>query len=237
MRRRQIGRDNEHIVKALYARQQHDPNATLDFLLLSGGGDHGAFGTGFLLGWANVPPGASALPKFDGVSGVSTGALIAPFAFLGTRADYETIDRLFRNPKPDWWKRRGLLFFLPDNASLAAVPGLERDLRAQVTLPFAKRIVEAAHAGSRAAHPSHRSRQRHCRRFRSDRSRARSGRRRRSQHRHQHSPFLGRDPGRVPACRDRRQALCRWRHRQQFLLRRPDAGGGHIRRDVAAHAP
>jgi hypothetical protein len=140
-------RDSEHIVQALYARQQHDPNTTLDFLLLSGGGDHGAFGTGFLLGWADVPPGVNALPKFDGVSGVSTGALIAPFAFLGTQADYETIDRLFRNPKPDWWKRRGLLFFLPDNASLAAVPGLERDLRAQVTLPFAKRIVQAATPG------------------------------------------------------------------------------------------
>ena len=103
----------------------------------------GAFGTGFLLGWATVPPGPGALPKFDGVSGVSTGALIAPFAFLGTPADYETIDHLFRNPKPDWVERRGLFFFLPENASLADVPGLVRDLRSEVNLKFAKRIVEA----------------------------------------------------------------------------------------------
>ena len=68
-------------VETLYARQQLDPNATLDFLLLSGGGDHAAFGAGFLSGWASVE-GKNAMPKFDGVSGVSAGALIAPFAFL-----------------------------------------------------------------------------------------------------------------------------------------------------------
>jgi hypothetical protein len=141
--------DIEQHVRTLYARQQGDPNATLDFLLLSGGGDRGAFGTGFLLGWSTVASGANALPKFDGVSGVSTGAFIAPFAFLGTHADYETIDRLFRNPKPDWVERRGLFFFLPDNASLAEVPGLVRDLRAQVDPQFAERIVQAASTGRR----------------------------------------------------------------------------------------
>ena len=141
--------DNEYLVQSLYARQQLDPNATLDFLLLSGGGDRGAFGTGFLLGWGTVAAGPNARPKFDGVSGVSTGAFIAPFAFLGTAADYETIDRLFRNPKPDWVERRGLFFFLPENASLAEVPGLERDMRAQVDLKFAKRIVEAGFGGRR----------------------------------------------------------------------------------------
>jgi hypothetical protein len=139
--------DNEGHVRALYARQQRDPNATLDFLLISGGADRGAFGTGFLLGWATVASGANALPRFDGVSGVSTGAFIAPFAFLGTPADYETIDRLFRNPKPDWVERRGLFFFLPENASLAEVPGLVRELRAQVDLQFAGRIAQAGSTG------------------------------------------------------------------------------------------
>ena len=150
--------DIEGHVRTLYARQQHDPNATLDFLLLSGGGDRGAFGTGFLLGWSTVASGANALPKFDGVSGVSTGAFIAPFAFLGTHADYETIDRLFRNPKPDWVERRGMFFFLPDNASLAEVPGLVRDLRAQVDPQFAERIVASGQhrRTSRAADSSHR---------------------------------------------------------------------------------
>ena len=100
-------------MRTLYARQRRDPNATLDFLPISGGGDRGAFGTGFLLGWATVASGADALPKFDGVSGVSTGAVIAPFAFLGTDADYEKIDRLFRNPRPDWVEQRGVFSSCP----------------------------------------------------------------------------------------------------------------------------
>jgi hypothetical protein len=140
-------RDIAHHVEALYARQQRDPNTTLDFLLLSGGGDRGAFGAGFLLGWSTIPPGPGAMPRFDGVSGVSTGAFIAPFAFLGTQADYETVDRLFRNPKPDWAEPRGLFFFLPENASLSEVSGLARDLRSQANLQFAKRIDQAGTLG------------------------------------------------------------------------------------------
>ena len=113
--------DIAHNVQTLYARQQRDPNATLDFLLLSGGGDRGAFGAGFLLGWASVG-GENALPKFDGVSGVSAGALIAPFAFLGTQADLETVDRLVRDPKPDWVVRRGIFFFCPRTRASPTYP-------------------------------------------------------------------------------------------------------------------
>lgn len=52
--------------------------ATLDVLIISGGGDWGALGAGFLKGWGRVPPGAMAKPAFDAVPGVSIGALIAP---------------------------------------------------------------------------------------------------------------------------------------------------------------
>lgn len=48
-------------------------------LALSGGSDSGAYGAGFLNGWS----ASGARPSFSIVSGVSTGALIAPFAFLG----------------------------------------------------------------------------------------------------------------------------------------------------------
>ena len=135
--------DIKRLVDTMYARQQIDPHCTMDFLLLSGGGDRGAFGTGFLLGWSTVAPGAGAMPKFQGVSGVSTGAFIAPFAFLGTSADLATVDDLFRNPKSDWVTRRGTFFFLPENVSLATVPGLERDLHSQMHMEFAKRIEQA----------------------------------------------------------------------------------------------
>jgi hypothetical protein len=59
-------------------------------LVLSGGGPNGAFGAGFLNGWSTT----GTRPVFKIVSGVSTGALMAPFAFLGPSYD-ETLRRLY----------------------------------------------------------------------------------------------------------------------------------------------
>src|SRR5262249_9982626 len=56
---------------------------TVDVLALSGGGDWGAFGSGFLVGWGECPDPLDRRPTFDAVTGVSTGAVIAPFAYLG----------------------------------------------------------------------------------------------------------------------------------------------------------
>ncbi|WP_342722062.1 patatin-like phospholipase family protein [Bradyrhizobium sp. B097] len=53
------------------------------YLALSGGGADGAYGVGVLNGWT----AAGNRPSFSVVSGVSTGGLIAPFAFLGPRYD------------------------------------------------------------------------------------------------------------------------------------------------------
>lgn len=135
------------LVERMRARRATDPNATLDVLAISGGGDWGAFGTGFLRGWGEVTDPAVKRPNFDVVSGVSTGALIAPFAFLGTEADLKTVDDLYRNPKGDWVKTRGLLFFLPDNASFAEVPGLEREIEAVITEEFAQRVAREGRDG------------------------------------------------------------------------------------------
>jgi hypothetical protein len=72
----------------------------LDFLIVSGGGDWGAFGAGFLKGWHKVPAQHPlAKPEFDIVTGVSTGTLIAPFAFLGDGPTIDQIVTLYRNPE------------------------------------------------------------------------------------------------------------------------------------------
>jgi hypothetical protein len=55
----------------------------VNFLALSGGGSDGAFGAGLLAGWT----ASGKRPEFDLVTGVSTGALTAPFAFLGPKYD------------------------------------------------------------------------------------------------------------------------------------------------------
>ena len=54
-----------------------------NYLAVSGGGDNGAFGAGLLNAWTET----GTRPQFKGVTGVSTGALIAPLAFLGPQYD------------------------------------------------------------------------------------------------------------------------------------------------------
>ena len=64
------------------------PNAPLpemQLLAVSGGGENGAFGAGLLCGWSEH----GTRPVFELVTGVSTGALIAPFAYLGSRYDWQ----------------------------------------------------------------------------------------------------------------------------------------------------
>jgi hypothetical protein len=118
------------------------PPPVIDILIISGGGDWGAFGAGFLKGWLNVPAQHPlAKPEFDAVTGVSTGALIAPFAFLGDERSIDQIVTLYRNPREDWVEERGFLYFLPGNISFAEVPGLEREMRRYVTMDLARRIA------------------------------------------------------------------------------------------------
>ena len=61
--------------------EKHPPVSNL--LAISGGAEDGAFGAGLLVGWSD----AGTRPAFDLVTGVSSGALIAPFAFLGREHD------------------------------------------------------------------------------------------------------------------------------------------------------
>lgn len=84
------------------------PLPPIHFLAVSGGGDDGAFGAGLLVGWTET----GARPAFKGVTGISTGALIAPFAFLGPEYDDELRAVYTTIGPPDVLKRRGLLAVL-----------------------------------------------------------------------------------------------------------------------------
>jgi hypothetical protein len=89
------------------------------FLAVSGGGDSGAFGAGLLNGWT----AAGNRPEFKLVTGVSTGALIAPFAYPGPDCD-DSLERFYTTITPDdIVKQRPLLAAvtsdaLADNAPL-----------------------------------------------------------------------------------------------------------------------
>ena len=67
-----------------------------NYLAISGGGANGAFGAGLLVGWT----AAGNRPEFSMVTGISTGALIAPFAFLGSAYD-EQLKRIYTQYSTD----------------------------------------------------------------------------------------------------------------------------------------
>src|SRR3954452_24442935 len=117
-----------------------ESKTTVDLLVISGCGDWGAFGAGVLKGWGRVQ-GDMARPQFDVVTGVSTGALIAPFAFLGDDASIERVVNIYRHPREGLVKSRGLVFFLPNNPSFYTLPGLEDEMREKLDRPLLERIV------------------------------------------------------------------------------------------------
>jgi hypothetical protein len=119
----------------------------VDLLIISGGGDWGAFGAGFLKGWGTVQGDLARPREFDAVTGVSTGALIAPFAFIGDDASVEKVVHLYRNPQEDWVKPRGLLTFLSSGQSYAEIPGLERELDRALDHETLDKIAEGGEGG------------------------------------------------------------------------------------------
>jgi Patatin-like phospholipase len=62
---------------------ERDGTVRYAHLAISGGGSNGAFGAGFLKGWTET----GRRPVFKIVTGVSTGALMAPFAYVGPPYD------------------------------------------------------------------------------------------------------------------------------------------------------
>ncbi len=81
----------------------------VNILVLSGGGGAGAFGAGVLTGWSQL----GTRPPFQIVTGVSVGALIAPFAFLGSQWDKE-LSSAFQSPEaPRLLQRRMLGWLAP----------------------------------------------------------------------------------------------------------------------------
>jgi predicted acylesterase/phospholipase RssA len=89
-----VGIDIEPFVKDVLAAREREKKylastghegemPQVELLAVSGGGDKGAFGAGLLAGWTE----SGKRPVFKAVTGISTGALIAPFAFAGKEYD------------------------------------------------------------------------------------------------------------------------------------------------------
>jgi predicted acylesterase/phospholipase RssA len=107
-----------------------------NYLALSGGGDDGAFGAGLLVGWTKQ----GSRPTFNLVTGISTGALIAPFAYLGK--DYDPIlKEVYTTIKPnDVYVERGILSGIISDGLADSTP-LYRLISKYVDESFLKNIA------------------------------------------------------------------------------------------------
>ena len=88
------------------------------YLLISGGGGDGAFGAGLLIGWTST----ERRPEFQIVTGISTGAIIAPFAFLGSAYD-PTLREVYTSfGSDDLVQRRGIFEVLRGDSAFSTDP-------------------------------------------------------------------------------------------------------------------
>jgi predicted patatin/cPLA2 family phospholipase len=129
----------EQAVRAKQGRKGPLPPAI--FLAISGGGDNGAYAAGLLNGWT----ASGTRPVFRLVTGISTGALIAPFAFLGSKYD-ATLKQVYTtiSPKDVLDSRsvvRGVLEdAMADNAPLRklTLKSVTEDLLKEIAAEYAK---------------------------------------------------------------------------------------------------
>jgi hypothetical protein len=132
------------VIARLARRVIAKPTRDLDILMLSGGGQNGAYGSGFTRGWRTSP--AAPIPQFDLITGISTGAIQAPFLLLGTQSALDTLADLYRNapaqtaPSLDWWflfrRTGGIVNAKRYNASIVRV--VDTTFRQQLQPAFAE---------------------------------------------------------------------------------------------------
>jgi hypothetical protein len=109
-------REREALARA--GKSTSDPLPPASLLAISGGGDGGAFAAGLLVGWT----AQGTRPEFKVVTGISTGALIAPFAFLGTQYD-DVIRSVFTSVRSEnVFHRRNMLIGLASDGMADSEP-------------------------------------------------------------------------------------------------------------------
>jgi hypothetical protein len=112
----------------------------LNILSLSGGGQNGAFGAGLLIGWRE----SGKRPEFDVVGGVSTGALLATHALLGTPADDAQLEEMYTKiTKKDVHIERGILSLASGADSLSDTAPLRALIAKHITAETLERVAAA----------------------------------------------------------------------------------------------
>lgn len=132
-----INAERETFRKKFLARPKVNGETVSHLLALSGGADDGAFGAGLLIGWSE----RGTRPDFDLVTGISAGALIAPFAFLGKEYDRQ-LSEIFTLHDGKEIYRANLVAGVFGGPSVADNEPLARLIAAYVDQRLLKRVAE-----------------------------------------------------------------------------------------------
>jgi hypothetical protein len=128
-------REREALARA--GKSTSDPLPPASLLAISGGGDAGAFAAGILAGWT----AHGNRPEFRVVTGISAGALIAPFAFLGPRYDH-AIRSVFTSVRSEnVFRRRNMLIGIASDGMADSEP-LSRLVAQYVTPEVLSAVAE-----------------------------------------------------------------------------------------------
>lgn len=121
---------------AYAARDGRNDVGAANFLAISGGGANGSYGAGLLVAWSEL----DTRPEFKVVTGVSTGALAAPFAFLGKDYDRQLEHFYTSISMSDVMVSRGLLVGLLSDSFYDSTPLLQL-IRGVLTPDFVAAIA------------------------------------------------------------------------------------------------
>jgi hypothetical protein len=131
--------------RAINPRGVVDATGAASVLALSGGGANGAFGAGLLKGWTE----SGTRPVFKLVTGISTGALIAPFAFLGSGYDATLEDFYTTITTQDIYRERSYFAILFDPSSMTDTTPLQKIVAKQVDEKILAAVAQAHQQGRR----------------------------------------------------------------------------------------
>ena len=115
---------------------------TLDYLAISGGGPDGAFGAGVLKAWSQ----SGTRPQFQAVSGVSTGSIIAPFAFLGSEYDPQ-LEEIYTTLRTEDVVEPTILSGLLSGVALSDTTGLANKIAHYITPELLEKIAAESRRG------------------------------------------------------------------------------------------
>lgn len=140
--RAELRRRLPHMPRLAQNADHKDGRPVVEILALSGGGSDGAFGAGLLTGWTE----RGDRPEFEVVTGVSAGAIIAPFAFLGPKYD-PVLKTVWTHYRTSQIVTAQILPGLLGGSSLADTAPLDELIKQYVTPAFLRAIAREYRKG------------------------------------------------------------------------------------------